>query len=275
MPRGGSVVGFRTVGYEGPGDIVSGARFWWGLRAYDEASIGANAVRLRRDSDSLEQDFVTFAGGGLDLTSISSFKGAANLFVTKLYDQSGTANHMLQATTALQPALLLATLGTLPVMRFDGGAGQRFGATSAETNSQPITVSSVYKRDFNTSSFQNVFCSGPGQAFLVGPSNNNNQALQSWDNGSTLQNAIGATEGSFHAVQWIGNGGSSNSNINVDGTSNPVSSGTNGFNGDIPNIAHSVSTFDGDMLEVGVWLSAFSSGQCSSMNTNQSTYWGY
>ena len=89
--------------YVGPGDIVSGAIGWWGLRAYTSASIGTNAIRLRRDGGSPgEQDFATVTGGGLDLTSITAFKGADNLFLVKLYDQVGT-NHLTQATAASQP----------------------------------------------------------------------------------------------------------------------------------------------------------------------------
>src|SRR5262245_56094963 len=102
MPIGGSVAHYRVIPPAapyagGPGDVVSGAVAYWGLRAYTTAAIGNNAIRLRRSSDNAEQDFATVLGGGLDLTSISSFKGAFNLSVVKLYDQTGGGNDMVQA----------------------------------------------------------------------------------------------------------------------------------------------------------------------------------
>ena len=42
----------------GPDDIVSGATRRRGPRAYTLASIGANGIRLRRNSDQAEQDVV-------------------------------------------------------------------------------------------------------------------------------------------------------------------------------------------------------------------------
>src|SRR5262249_30795804 len=117
------------------------------LRAYTRASIGGNAIRLRRDSDSGEQDFVTITGGGLDLASITSFKGAANLFVTKLYDQTGGGRDLIQATAANQPAFILAALGSNPVIRFDGaGSGHALTQSGNITQAQPITFSVAMKR---------------------------------------------------------------------------------------------------------------------------------
>src|SRR4051812_39897639 len=99
--------GIATATYTGPGDIASGAAAWWGLRAYSTASIGSNAIRLREDGGNTEQDFTTIAGGGLNLAAISAFKGGANLFVTKLYDQTGNGRDQIQATAGEQPPFTL------------------------------------------------------------------------------------------------------------------------------------------------------------------------
>ena len=53
---------------------------------------------------------MTVTGGGLDLASISTFKGAANVFITKYYDQVGT-NHEVQANASQQAQLILFGLG--------------------------------------------------------------------------------------------------------------------------------------------------------------------
>src|SRR5262245_22962763 len=102
---GGGAPFVQVTPYEGPGDIVSGAAMWVGLRAYSSASIGSNAVRLRRDGDSSEQDFATVSGGGLDLSAISTFLAgvappSTNLFVSKLYDQSGNSRDLANVATA-------------------------------------------------------------------------------------------------------------------------------------------------------------------------------
>ena len=42
-----------AAAYAGPGNVISGASAWWGLRGYSAAAVGANAVQLRRDSDNV------------------------------------------------------------------------------------------------------------------------------------------------------------------------------------------------------------------------------
>ena len=48
-----------------------------------------NAVKLKRVSDSTEQDFAFQSDGTLDSSAIETFRGASTLRVSKLYDQSG------------------------------------------------------------------------------------------------------------------------------------------------------------------------------------------
>ena len=60
-----------SASYQGPGDIVSGATAWYGLRAYSSAyaaSLG-KSVNLRRASDNVTCDVLVAASGGLGLTS--------------------------------------------------------------------------------------------------------------------------------------------------------------------------------------------------------------
>src|SRR5215475_13389161 len=159
MPIGGSVAGFRVgvppVVYNGPGDVVSGANNWWGLRAYNAAAIGNNAIRLRRDSDNAEQNIATVSGGGLDSSAITTFKGAANLFVVKLYDQTASANDLTQSTAANQPQFLLSVLGSLPGIFFVR-ASSLYLVGSVHSLSQPYTTSTVTQRTGSFTSRQNV-----------------------------------------------------------------------------------------------------------------------
>jgi hypothetical protein len=63
--------------YKGPGDIVSGAVEWYGLRAYTKAyavSLG-KAIRVHRDSDDTETDINVSADGSLNIASANAFAG--------------------------------------------------------------------------------------------------------------------------------------------------------------------------------------------------------
>lgn len=62
--------------YQGPGDIVSGATAWYGLRAYSAAVAATGtqkAVNVRRASDNATQDILILTSGALDIASANTF----------------------------------------------------------------------------------------------------------------------------------------------------------------------------------------------------------
>lgn len=62
-------------------------------------------IRLRRDSDNAESDFSPASSGALISNSaINSWRGGANLFVVKWYDQSGWGRDAIQPVANRQPA---------------------------------------------------------------------------------------------------------------------------------------------------------------------------
>jgi hypothetical protein len=65
-----------------------------------------NAIRVRRSSDNTEQDIGFSALGNLDTSSLTSFCGSGNGFVTTWYDQSGNARNATQTTASLQPQIV-------------------------------------------------------------------------------------------------------------------------------------------------------------------------
>ena len=87
-----------------------------------------NSIRVRRSSDNAEQNIGFTANGDLDTSSLTSFVGANNGFVTTWYDQSGNGNNAVQTTAANQPIIVSGgTIFTLsgtgvsrPILRFDG-----------------------------------------------------------------------------------------------------------------------------------------------------------
>jgi hypothetical protein len=140
-----TVVGSGTVTgavlYTGPGDIVSGATAWWGLRAYSSAVRGTNAVRLRRSSDNVEQDFATLPAGGLDTAAIATFASGSSLYVVTLYDQTGNGYTASQSTVGNQPLFSTATL--VPSIYFDRTVPHYLTMASALPASLPRSLVAV------------------------------------------------------------------------------------------------------------------------------------
>jgi hypothetical protein len=85
-------------------DLYPNAAVAYSLRKLRTAYSG-NAIRVRRSSDNAEQD-INFVGGDLDTSSLLTFCGAGNGFVTTWYDQSTNANNATQATAASQAQIV-------------------------------------------------------------------------------------------------------------------------------------------------------------------------
>ena len=129
-------------------DSYSGASVAYSLRKLS-SSYSGSAIRVRRSSDNTEQD-IGFTGNELDTTSLTSFVGANDAFVTRWYDQSGNANDATQATAANQPRIVNAgvieTKGSENAIKFDGSNDYitRSGLTdlNAGNNYSYFTISS-------------------------------------------------------------------------------------------------------------------------------------
>ena len=67
---GGSVISGGTT-YIGPGDVVSGATAWYGLRGYNAAfATGSKAaINVRRATDNTTSDINILANGNLDIAT--------------------------------------------------------------------------------------------------------------------------------------------------------------------------------------------------------------
>jgi hypothetical protein len=80
-----------------------GATVAYSLRKLRTAYTGF-AIRVRRSSDNTEMD-IGFVNDYVDSSTISTFCGSGNGFVTTWYDQSGNGKNGLQTTTANQPQI--------------------------------------------------------------------------------------------------------------------------------------------------------------------------
>jgi len=86
------------------------------------SSTATNCIRVRRSSDNAEQD-IGFVSDELDTTSLLSFVGANDGYVTTWYDQSSNSRDAVNATAATQPRIVLGgvleTKNTKPAIYFN------------------------------------------------------------------------------------------------------------------------------------------------------------
>jgi alpha-L-arabinofuranosidase B-like protein len=274
MPLSGVVAGYRDHGnrqYVGPGDIVSGATAWVGLRGYSAAVCNGttNAVRLRRSSDNAEQDFVILSDGELDVASINTFKGAANLFVTTLYDQTGNGNDFTNTTAATQPALTLSGLGSLPIMGFTFASSQFLQSPITAGFTQPFSFSAVAQRTSSAQPTMAILVGGTAAGLFFGDSANGLYLY------AGTQLLLAAPDNNWYGINSAANGVSSNHSANT--TWVGATAGSNNISTVRLFLGTDASSeyLTGNITEAGFWSSlAFSAAQDENLCLNQRSYWG-
>jgi hypothetical protein len=125
-------------------DIASAA-YAYSLRQLSRTYTGA-VIRVRRSSDSAEQDFNPAEVSG---SAMLGFVGAGDGHVVTWYDQSGNNRHVTAPSATAQPRVVISgtrrTIGTLTAIDFDG-TNDGLKATTGLTNSHGI-VASVTQAD--------------------------------------------------------------------------------------------------------------------------------
>ncbi|TKC02362.1 arabinofuranosidase catalytic domain-containing protein [Pedobacter cryotolerans] len=85
------------------------------------SAYNGNAIQVRRSSDNATQN-IGFVGSELDITSLNTFIGSSNGYVTIWYDQSGNGRNMSQPNAINQPRIVnagvLDTENGKPFIRF-------------------------------------------------------------------------------------------------------------------------------------------------------------
>jgi hypothetical protein len=116
-------------------DTYTGAAAAYSLRKLRTAYTGS-AIRVRRSNDNTEQDIGFTSSGDLDTSSLKTFVGANNGFVTTWYAQDGSVNiNATQATAANQPMIIssgvIYRINGKPSIYFDGGDALAITTTTA------------------------------------------------------------------------------------------------------------------------------------------------
>jgi hypothetical protein len=159
-------VGWQRISFVGLLDIYPNAAAAYSVRKLRNAYTG-NAIRVRRSSDNTEQN-IGFVNNELDITSLTSFCGAGNGFVTTWYDQSGNGKNATQSTAASQPLIVsngsVILEGTKPAIDFQSLDFLSISATAANgvigvyKTTSIVTVNYIWEQ--NTPSFNGGFVGG-------------------------------------------------------------------------------------------------------------------
>lgn len=121
-----------------------------------------NCIRVRRSSDNTESD-IGFVNNYIDTTSLLSFVGSSDGFVTTFYDQSGNSRNLTQATATFQPKIVssgvLNTSGGYATIIFDGTNDYlvSFSLGAIFSGGNNIPMSSYFVGDFTATSTQVPF----------------------------------------------------------------------------------------------------------------------
>lgn len=91
-------------GFRGALDTLgSGLESAWSVGRRLRTAYTGPIIRVRRSSDNVEQDFGGSGSlGAVNPSAVAAFCGAGDGFLTTIYDQSGLARNLTQATTTVQ-----------------------------------------------------------------------------------------------------------------------------------------------------------------------------
>jgi hypothetical protein len=143
-------------------DTYPNAAAAYSLRKLRSAYSGF-AIRVRRSSDNTSTNIGFDVNGNLDTTSLLSFVGSSNGFVTTWFDQSGNNRNLTQTTAAVQPRIVNA------------GVIDTLNGKPSVYNNGTTTNPWVLSVDFGTTLSQ------PNTIFNIGSNSNQAAAGYLWD----------------------------------------------------------------------------------------------
>lgn len=130
-----------------PFDVFGAGKGGYSIRRLYTSYVGS-PLRVRRSSDSTEQDIGFDVDGNLDQAALLSFVGVSDGYVVKWYDQSGNGLDCVQSTLSYQPRIVssgsVLILNYKPIITFDGV--DDFFVITGKFTSKDITSSWVGNR---------------------------------------------------------------------------------------------------------------------------------
>jgi hypothetical protein len=154
-------------------DNYQNAAMAYSLRLLRNEYAGS-AIRVRRSNDNAEQDIAFDNSGNLDTTTLSTFVGANNGFVTIWYDQSGNGRNATQTTAARQSRIVnngtVELLGSKPCINtYAANTFRDYQINYSNLQALPISMISVHKIDtLPSNGFNNITFTIGGSALQGG-----------------------------------------------------------------------------------------------------------
>jgi len=238
------------------------------------------AIQVRRSSDNATMD-IGFLGGNLDTTALKTFTGSNNAYVSTWYDQSGSGRNASQASTSLQPCIVLSGViyrqNNSPTVYFNGSNQL---STAAFTNGYPNAFTLAICAGVKTNTTYSTF-GNKTNGNLPGPWDMYNSSLLI-SNGTgasnfALNTPINSTTG---FAQWTFQSDATSGTAYVNGVAN--GSGATGSCSDA-SIATAIilgSRTDG-VTSLNGWISEFitfpavlSATDRQTLELNQANYYG-
>ena len=270
-----------SAGYQGPGDLTSGASCFFGLRAYSAAQRGGTtkAIRICKNDFTAQQDIpILTTGGLLDYSAITPAgkpRTASEVVVMNWCNQldgSGATDLTYGLMTQL-PRLVISPPGLatgFAALQCTGSVPTRIQGGGFTFSSQPITVSLITNQTGPTTGFRGGIVCGDGVQPKVGYENGSNTFFL--EAGGTPHDFGVANNNTWYATQSYFNGASSHMNIasvasptGVDTASFDVGSSDFGAGVYFGLTAGSGDAFTGYVTEFGVWPGSVAAG----MGANQ------
>lgn len=291
VPMTGAGKGTPTVAasFQGPGDIVSGATAWGSCARVYNASLASTSTSLcdLKDSTTGTVSVCTLRGsstGFVDLTGnycvgsltptaacLAAAGGACK--ISKVYDQIGSTGGWVQATAASMLGLTFSAINGLP-----GLAGNSTNSTVLLSASISVTAPwsmAVVAERTGTVTSRSAVIGISGTIEEIGFTTSANTAIFSGNSGGTAAITATAVDNAFHSL--IGTNNNASSALMIDGT-DTTGSMTSSNIAAITRIGRDGSgshSIDGLIMEVGIWPSAFSAGNRTSLNSNMHGTSGY
>ncbi len=265
--------------FQGPGDVVSGAIMWWGLRSYNLARAGNPAISLCDHTGANCADVSTDVVTG-NLNSPGT-RGADNCnvlttcIVAAVYDQSGSNSCTGVApctfNSGTQPTFKLNCSGSgKPCLQCSGSQFLRSTLTPTGAGAQPFTNVAFVTR---TGAFTTTgsWFGNDGDAIRIGFNNATNTVISfAALNGPTAT----ASDNSQHSIQAFVSGASSFFTIDgVDGSTG--NTGTNALGTSVLRLCidGNGNFMTGNFFEQGIWAATFTGTQRTNISNNATSYW--
>jgi|HubBroStandDraft_4_1064222.scaffolds.fasta_scaffold00027_5 hypothetical protein len=201
------------AGFQGPGDITSGAiAFYSAGRAYNAAyaaaqspltdivdtATGLATCTIKVGTNGFANVSAVVCPTGAPVVSVTTFCTVTHIgcSIAKLYDQTGNGNHVVQATLANMPGLTLSAQNGLPCA-VGTGAGYLVSAGNI-TQAVPYTVTAVGERTNNVTTAQRIITNGANIGRHTWTPAANTVAYD-----ATTAVSLTAADGAFHAMLGI------------------------------------------------------------------------